>query len=413
MAISKPEHEGRLFYSYLLADGEWSELEDITEIFLTDRTRAFTGSNSRGVGLSPDGIIDAERFIIYYDEPTELDKIVLSGITQAQGLRYRVYANNLDVGEIPTRRIANIRQDKTDRPRRTANDLINFVKTKRSCFMVEISGIDPLEGDNNTNLLRNGDFELGDNGDWDLQANARIEQRSGTRGKFSAVTQGGLIRQIINSEGVSGATASFGGRVLEVESEIRTGVISFSLNSPATFDTVDETQIGQVVSFDFDINDLDFFELGFGAPVGETFSMDDMFLNVSGTVVYESQALDHRAIFFGRKIYQPEYNYSYGAQLDNSHKYATARTSTSNYQYRLNSTRVDPLTITDQTDQAIKDLEYLDFELGDGYCFYQRDIDSLDASEFFIANFSHGARSQDYFNGNSIQMTLEEHHEWR
>lgn len=418
LAVSKPEHNGTLWYSYLTDGGTtWSSPVEVTETFLSDRTKTYVGQVSDRFNFS--GVfVEAERFIMYYPAVTTLDKIYLSGLSQSTNLTFDVYADNVTEGVIPTTKILGpVSQTVPARPRNTSNQLLSFTEQAATCFMVEVTDIGSrmLDGQG-YELLVNGDFETGDDTGWtvvgDIGTGVFASSPGFGNGDYYANMNtfggGASFSQVVDFTGAGDLSLS----------------VSVNVFGPTNNGSL-ITVVGNATYVSASIDAVSSYEEIFVLPSGNTnvtvtvtcpsstTPVDDISLVVVAGEFNIPDPLDHRAIFFGKQIYQPEYNYNYGGALDNSRKYQSDRTQTSNYQFKTNSTRSDQLTIDHESNEAIKDLEYLDYELQDGYCFYQRDVDATDPAEYFLANFQHGARQNDFRDYNSTNLSFEETHEWR
>lgn len=425
LAISKPEHSNcTLKYQYSTDGGTtFSALEDVTDSFLKDRSKTHTGSVSGLVSFADD-LVEVERFIIYYETATSLDKIYLSGLTQTAGLTFDVYADDVAVDAIPTTKVgSSISQAVTTRPRDTANELLTFAEITKTAFMIEIGGIQSYNGGDSANLLKNGDFESGDNGDWIISGTASVEDdlSYGWVGTLFGAGGGNSLSQSIDTTALGDVDFKLSFLARDVVGFISGIGGKVEVNSGAYVnEAIDSSMSNSIQEYIFTLpsseNTLTVQFSGGGAvdPAGLQFDNASLEINQEGVPVYIGSNLDKRGIFFGKEIFQPDYNFNYGAPLDNSYKHTNNSTRTSNYPHKTNSTRSDSLTLSNQTPSKLDDLEYLDYQLKEnqGYCFYQRDVDSADAKDFFLANFSHSERTPDFFNQSSTQINLQEHHEW-
>jgi len=442
MAISKAEHNGCVLKYQYSTDGgtTYSALETVTDTFLRDRTKTHVGSVSGRSSLTDD-LVEKERFVIYYDTATALDKIYLAGLTQTAGLSFDIYGEDVALDVIPTSQIGTtVAQTVATRPRATANQLLTFTEQTNTCFMVEISGVASIDGGTSTNLLQNGSLVLQGNddvADWtELDLGEGTLSLAGSTGEEAEVTaignnmtaSGDLAYLYQNISQTTVVDQDFVAVSFVRKATVTGGTDVGMIRVGTTIDSsthlegiITEADEGTTVSYPFSVLSgvaLGYFTIGSTSgvvDVGEDmeFGFQNVGLYATSGSVYTGAPLDHRAIFFGVEVYQPEYNYNYGGSLDNSQKYIGNKTLTSNYQFKQNSTRSDKLTLEHQSEVAIKDLEYLDYQLSDGYCFYQRDKDATDPSEFFLANFRHTSRRNDFIDYNSTSITLEEAHEWR
>jgi len=434
IAISKPEHGGKLFVSYWTqSDTSWAVPVDITNSFLTDRTTPLTTTVSGDVSLTESDIVEKFRLIMVYTVSTTLDKIYLSGITQNTGLDFDVFhgaQTEADVlaGTVPSTAIGSTQaQTVPARPRNTGNELITFSDQSALAFMVEVSNIDAANEGQNLNLIKNGDFQDSLDSFWtkseaggstatnetDGTGNVTKKLSYSTGGDVSWHQQLGFTTQ--SAQDFTFSIDVIGGFNIVTQDLGDYRIGSTIAGGESLSDTAVTGDIGTTLSVNFSVlSGVNLEYLTFIYDSGQTgeFEFDNASLVATTGDSFIGQRLDVRGVFFGVEIYRPDLNYSYGATLDNSYKYSENNTANSHYQNKLNSLRVDNLPVESQTDEQIKDAEYLDYLLGDGYCFYQRDVAATDQSEYFLANFKHTKRTPDHFNRNTTQLTLKEAHEW-
>ena len=420
LTVSRPHHSGCTLKYQSSTDGgvTFSALEDITESFLLDKTKTHTGSVSGRTSLSDD-LLEVDRFLIYYESAQPLDKIFLSGLTQESGLSFKVFGEDVSLDEIPTTQIGStISQVVAARPRRTSNQLLTFTEESKTCFMVERHGIESHDGGHGLNLMVNGGFESGDLTGWSSTGSTGTI----TTGDFTYGTTGESPDALFQSIDIGSSDLSLSFYYVSENASQLTNPSLIITGAVAGVYTTSQSTDGGRTRLDFDVLSTETsIEIKFlNNGVYDGYDDPDVRANIarcelvvnSGSA-YTGSPVDTRAIFFGQETYQPDYNFSYGGSFDNFHKYNTTKTQSSNYQEKIDSTRVDNLVLDNQSLIAIEDLEYLDYQLDNGYCFYQRDDSSVDPSSFFLANFTHGSRKNNHASANSATVTFKESHEWR
>jgi hypothetical protein len=285
--------------------------------------------------------------------------------------------------------------------------------------MVEISGISGYDAGVTTNLIRNPDFELGDNGDWtvDFTAGSNAEITVDGDGNGQGVLIGdaageAFIEQDLDTTPLT-VDVDFA-LSFNVDSVTNGTSTRLKVNDSGTYinDLIEVGDIGSTLAYTFtfalaETNLKVKFRVEDATDI-LLFTDVSLTVNEAGIPVYISSPLDHRRLFFGAEIYTPTRNVSNAGKADNSMKFKQVATSSSNYATKANSTRTDTFTIERQTDDLLEQLEHVNYQLNGDYCFYQRDTASTNERDYFIANFSIGAAQLDYTDINSTTITLQE-----
>jgi len=421
--------------------------------FLTDLSTTHVGAATRGLSFLPD--IDYDEYFYFHNpEGITADKVYLSGLSESQTRDVTVSTSaSTPLADTGWSVLVAEAEMTTPLPRLTDNILRRFSETTANTFSVKVAttatGV-PTEAVGK-NLLYNPDLELTEDGveTTDISFGFPIFSLARPWIAGSALVTYDLV-QYVNSRGYAGA--SNGEQVLEVHTDSYAeqtitldpavvytftfgGWVNYSDCTDALLIISDDSGNpantegwGIVATGASEYHEVTH-TTGAGATevtfrvqgsVTGTFPSNAVWLDGLSAVmvtgqdyVYEAPSNDLRAAFIGTQIYQPDYNYNYGGSLDNSYKYSTTKTQTSGYRHKLNSSRSDNITIDHESLATMKGLEHLDYQLPNGYCFYERDNLSDDPADYFLANFRHGSRKNDFRDWNSTTITLEEQHEWR
>lgn len=412
----KPQHIGRLFYSYW--DGSaWSSHVEITDTFLNDPTKSHTGTVSGLASLSDD-LVEKDRFIMYYGSYVNgtwvagsgtLDCIAMAQLSQTSGLTFKTYADDsIALGSVPTTLIDTHEQDAGDSAYNTKSELIEFTETTKACFMVERQDIESYNGGQNVNLLVNGDFETGDFTGWTTTGSPTVTAVSPLSGFYHAVIPAGSGQEVSQSITPPAQDYTF-------KYSFRSGVgggAGKSINiDGASISYVSESNYSaaSIVEYEFDVlaAETSITITHASGGVGDP-AIDDCGLFAIGGTVYTGSPLDTGAIIFGSDAVTTDINFQNGSTFDSSRKHSITQSAGRAFAVKDTSLRQDAIPYKLLSDTDIVTVETLDKELNNGLCIYRRDGSSTDERDWYIGLLQLSKTTGDYTDINSIKATVTE-----
>lgn len=129
--------------------GGWRDIE------LPDNFLSLNNSNVT-IDAGPVGVVGqtAEiRFLVYFDEPTPIDKIVLEGLSEKQGLIVSVFADDVTAPQIPSNQIGVVNQGAQSLRRNKATEIVDIADTVKQAYVFSITGFPLKPTDYTSNVV--------------------------------------------------------------------------------------------------------------------------------------------------------------------------------------------------------------------------------------------------------------------